>query len=408
MANKLMDMFRFAMQSSKKMSEEAKFDVMYSTGFLNVDYSNGTVVHVRTPELTMDYNSLGIVDGTSNTIISRPGAGKSTLIAQWLGYLLKTNPGSVAYIDDIESSLPTVRKEYLFGLPKEEVDERVYIRNIGITTESVYEQLRTIHDLKVNNPKEYEYDTGLYDTAGNRIFKLIPTFYFIDSFAMLLPNDINDETEMEGGKNDAMSMAKKSTVFIKKIAQLLKGANIVLFTINHIMDNPQMGPFVKASQVEGLKPDERLPGGKTSLYLANNLFRMDKAKSLKESEAFGIPGTVINFTICKSRTNANMRSVPLIFDKSRGLFDNVLSTFYYLKDEGYVGGAGRGMYFVNYPDLKFSQKEFKSKCMENPELAQAFAITAKEALTKLLSDTSAEAAIQGELDLNTMVFNLAA
>ena len=344
--SKIMDIWRAKMANSKNPLKEADFDIMYPTKFSPIDYVNGTIVHVRSESINLDYESLGIVDGTSNTFISRPGSGKSTLVTQIIGNQLKANPGSEAYIDDIENSLPGMRKEYLFGLTKQELNERVFIRNTGITTENVYEQIRGIHDIKLENAADITYDTGLYDTNGNRIFKLIPTFYFIDSFAMLLPNDINEDEDMEGNKNQAMSVAKKSTMFIKKIGQLLKEANITLYTINHIMDDVQMGPFAKPVQVEGLKPGERLPGGKAGLYLANNMFRMDKKKTLKEDEMFGIIGSIVEFTICKSRTNANLRSVPLVFDKSKGLFDNDLSVFVYLKENGYIGGAGRSMFIM--------------------------------------------------------------
>lgn len=399
-----MSIWREKLASNKKSAiHEAGFDVMYPTGFSNVDYVNGTTVHVRSENINIDYEAVGIVDGTSNTIISRPGSGKSTLVTQWIGNLLRSYPDSEAYIDDIEGSLPAPRKEYLLGLSKKDINERVFIRNDGITTENVYEQIRFIRDTKRANQTELQYDTGLYDTDGNRIFKFIPTFYFIDSFAMLLPEDVNEDEEMEASKNQAMSLAKKNTSFIKKIGQLLKEANIVFFTINHIQDDVQMGPFSTPVQVEGLKKGERLPGGKTALYLANNMFRLDKTKTLKEEEMFKIAGSVVDFTICKSRTNANLRSVPLVFDKSRGLFDNELSVFYYLKENGYIAGTGRGMYIDGYPEYKFSQADFKTRLFESPELQSIFVEVAHEALSKLLSNTRTEEAQLNSFDLSKAI-----
>ena len=40
------------------------------------------------------------------------------------------------------------------------------------------------------NRKDFEYDTGLYDTNGKRIFKLVPSVYMIDSLPMLLPEEV--------------------------------------------------------------------------------------------------------------------------------------------------------------------------------------------------------------------------
>lgn len=403
--SKLMSLFREKMNKSKSnTSKEADFDVLYSTGFLTLDYLNGTTVHVNGNGIDEIYNSCGIMDGSSNTFIGRSGCGKSTFVIQIIGYLLRSIPGSTAYIDDIEGSLPISRKEFLLGLSEDELKERVFMRNCGITTENVYDQIRTIHDIKVENRNQFEYDTGLYDIFGNRIYKLIPTFYFIDSFAMLMPNDVNEDDEI-GGNMTGSSVAKTNTAMVKKISQLLKDANIILFTINHILDDIQIGFIPKAAQLNGLRQGERMSGGRTAIYLANNMFRLDDKLTLKAAEGYGIDGSVVDITIIKSRTNANKRSVPLIFDKSVGAFDNILSTYHFLKSEGYVGGAGKAMYFNNAPDIKFSQKEFKRILMENKDLQQAFVEITKEAVQKMLSDTASAKRMEEEqiFDLNKII-----
>lgn len=389
MGSRLIEGWRKTVASDKALkacTREAEFDVMYPTGFITLDHMNGTRVHVHRNGIDLDYKAIGIVDGSANTFISRPGCGKSTLVTQIIGNLLRAFPESEAYIDDIEGSLPMPRKEFLLGLPEEELKTRVFFRNTDITTENVYGQIKWIHDQKINARAEFEYDTGLYDTYGNRIFKLRPTFYFIDSFAMLMPDDIL-EGEMDKGMG-ATATAKKNTQLVKKISQLLKAANIVLFTINHINDDVNTGFMPKPVQIDGLKQGERMPGGKAVQYLANNLFRMDQRGTLKEEEGYGIFGTVIDVSSVKSRTNASKKmAIPLIFDKTNGKFDNILSIYHYLKTEGYVGGAGRSMFFNNAPDIKFSQKEFKQKLYSSPELQKAFAEISKEAMERMLSDT---------------------
>lgn len=386
--SKLLASFQSRLSKSKDKSVlgDAEFDVMYSTGFLSLDYLNGTMVHVKSDTINTSYRAIGLVDGSANTIISRPGCGKSTLSTQIIGNILRKFPMANAYIDDIEGSLPAIRKEFLLGLSQEELKARVSIRDRGITTENVYNRIRAIRDIKIENKEEYTYDTGLYDTFGNRIYKFYPTLYFIDSFAMLMPNDINEDDELDGGMG-ATATAKKNTQLVKKISQLLKEANIILITINHILDDIQMGFLPKPVQVSGLKQGERLPGGKAAIYLANNMFRMDEKSTLKESEAYGINGTVVDIGIVKSRTNVNKRSVPLIFNKSVGAFDNTLSLFHLLKTEGRVGGAGSYLYLENLPDVKFSQKNFKNVLNENTELQQAFVALCKEVLDGFLSNT---------------------
>lgn len=388
----LIDNFRAKVSKMKTagVNSEANFDVMYSTGFLSIDYLNGTVVHVDGKDKQYQYNSTGITDGSANTILGRSGSGKSTLLIQIVGNIVRPfiekGMNTAIFIDDIEGSLPQVRKEFLLGLTPDQIDNYVMVRNSGITTENVYDRIKAISDEKTQNRKNYEYDTGLYDTYGNRIFKLVPTVYIIDSLAMLLPEELADDNEL-GGSMDASSVAKKNTMLIKKISQLCKEANIIIFSVNHILDEIQMGFIPKAAQISGLKQGERIPGGRAAIYLANNMFRLDDSLTLKESDGFGINGSVVTLTLIKSRTNATKRSVPLIFNKSEGRFDEILSLFQLLKSEGRFKGAGAYLYLDDAPDIKFGQKNFKQQLESSPELQKAFAKECFALLSTFLSDT---------------------
>lgn len=393
MANgfKLMDAFRSQVKKIKTrgVDNRAEFDVQYPTGFLSLDFLNGCVIHVESSNINVTYNSIGIVDGSANTFIGRSNCGKSTLIIQSGANIVRKYPHGKLYIDDIEGSLPIYRKEVLLGFSREEFEERVDMRNTGITTENVYQRIKLIHDLKIENRNELEYDTGLYDTEGNRIFKFEPTVYIIDSLPMLMPDDIATDEELSGGMS-ATQIAKSNTGLIKKIVQLLKEANIMLFTINHILDDVQTGIFKKPAQIAGLKDGERLTGGKAAIYLANNMFRLDDSKTLKETEGFGIDGSIVTITIIKSRTNRTRRSVPLIFNKTEGMFDNELSLYQLLKENGKIGGAGAYMYLESLPNVKFAQKNFKQKLQETPELQVAFAKECYSVLEDFLSDKKVE------------------
>lgn len=368
----------------------AEFDVLYSTGFLSIDYLNGTVVHVESEERTFTYNSTGIVDGSTNSVIGRSGSGKSTLITQIAGSIIKPfikkNMSTGLYIDDIEGSLPQVRKEFLLGLTPEQIAEYVDVRNSGITTENVYQRIQAIHDIKLENKKEFEYDTELFDTYGNRIFKMVPTVYMIDSLPMLLPEDVAEKDELSGSMT-ASSIAKANTQLFKKISQLCKEANIILFTVNHILDEIQMGFIPKAAQISGLKQGERLPGGKAAIYLANNMFRADDSLTLKADKDFGIDGSVVTITLVKSRTNATKKTVPMIFNKTDGCFDNILSLFMLLKNEGRLKGAGAYLYLEDCPDVKFSQRNFKNQLENHKDLREAFSKECYNVLCTFLSDT---------------------
>ena len=388
----LMNNFRKEISKSKDAGAKAsaEFDVMYSTGFIAVDYLNGTVVHVKDKNKEYSYNSCGIVDGSTNTIIGRSGSGKSTFLMQISGNIVRPfidkNMPTGLFIDDIEGSLPAPRKSFLLGLTEEETLEYLDMRNSGITTENLLKRIKTIAADKLNNRKEYEYDTGLCDINGNRIFKLVPTVYVVDSLPMLLPENLVEEEELAGSMA-ASSIAKANTMIFKQISQTCKSANIIFFTINHILEEIQMGFIPKAAQISGLKQGERLPGGRAAIYLANNMFRVDDTNTLKKDKDYGIDGSIINMTLVKSRTNATKRSVPLIFNKTEGRFDDILSLFHLLKTEGCFDGAGAYQYLAEVPDVKFSQRNFKEVLEGSEELQEAFAKKCYEVLAPMLSET---------------------
>lgn len=390
----LLDNFKKAMSKSKDFGakESAKFDVMYSTGFLAIDYLNGTVVHVKGNDKDFSYNACGIVDGSTNTIIGRSGSGKSTLLMQTCGnivrpFIEKGMPTGL-FIDDIEGSLPYARKEFLLGLSEEQIADYVDIRNSGITAENLYKRIKAIADDKINNEKDYMYDTGYYDIHGNRVFKMVPTVYVVDSLPMLLPENLSDEEDLAGSMA-ASSIAKTNTMVFKQISQICKKANIIFFTINHILEEIQMGFIPKAAQISGLKQGERLPGGRAAIYLANNMFRVDDTNTLKPDKDYGIDGSIITMTLVKSRTNTTKKSIPLIFNKTEGRFDEILSLFHLLKTEGRFSGAGAYQYLDDAPDVKFSQRNFKEALSKSEDLQKAFAKECYNILSTYLSETKA-------------------
>ena len=208
-----------------------------------------------------------------------------------------------------------------------------------------------------------------------------------------MPESLTEDEEL-GGSMSASSIAKTNTMLFKKISQLCKDANIIFWTINHILDEIQMGFIPKAAQISGLKQGERLPGGRAAIYLANNMFRVDDSKSLKADSDYGIDGSIVEMTLVKSRTNTTKKKIYLIFDKTVGKFDNELSLYHLLKTEGKVEGAGQRSYFANCPDVTFSPKTFKTVLASSSELQQAFAETSYTLLSTYLSSTKSQAPVE--------------
>lgn len=131
------------------------------------------------------------------------------------------------------------------------------------------------------------------------------------------------------------------------------------------------------------------PGGNTPIYLSNNMIRFDDHSKFKPTEGFGIAGTLVDLTLVKSRTNSAGSFATLVFDQDNG-FDEELSLFYLLKEKGKLNGAGAYLYLSDRNDIKFSQKNFKQKLLENKELQQLFMDEVIHVLKSMLDDQQLE------------------
>lgn len=380
-------LFRAKMANIKdpRMNQENEPDYAYPTGFLNFDFMNGSIVHVNHPDGTKaSYNSIGIVDGSMVTVIGRSSSGKTTWCVQSAASIVRPYKSSCIFMDSVEGGIVDIRAQQLTGFYGDEYKARFVQRNTGVTAENFYERLKTLHDLKMENYEELKYDTGTYTTSGERIYKLEPSVYILDSLAMLTPEKLTEEDELSGQMSVTATAKTNSTVF-KRIIPLLKSANIILFVINHITEDVKLTPFGSQAQLSYLKPGERLGGGRAPIYVTNLLVRLDDHSKLKSDEGLGIDGTLVDFTLVKSRTSSVGKKTTLVFNYNTG-FDTELSLYYLLKSNKKINGAGIGLYIGDRNDLKFSQKNFKTKLRENKEFRDLFINTALQELQDLIYD----------------------
>ena len=114
---------------------------------------------------------------------------------------------------------------------------------------------------------------------------------------------------------------------------------------------------------------------------------------------------VLLFTLLKSRTSAVGQKTTLVFNYKTG-FDAELSLYYFLKTRKLINGAGVGLYIGDRNDLKFSQKQFKSKLRDNPEFREVFIHYVLEELQKTIYDPGVdETEIDEGMDITTMILN---
>lgn len=409
MSNKLTlaSLFREKVSSNKdyRMKNETEQDVAYPTGFLSFDFLNGTVIHVKSEDMDFTYNSVGIIDGSMVTVIGRSGCGKTTFILQSSAEIIRKFDTACIYHDDIEGGIVQSRKEQLTGFSGEEYESRYIARNSGVTAENFFERIKICHDLKMENREDFEYDTGLYDSDGKRIYKLEPTVYILDSLAMLMPEKYLEEEELSG-QMSATAAAKTNSAIFKRIIPMLKAANIILFVVNHITEDVSINPMQhKKAQLAFLKQGETLGGGRVATYVTNLLIRLDDNSKLKETESFGIAGSVVEVTLLKSRTSASGRSVNLVFDYARG-FDKELSLLQMLKDQGLVTARGAYMNFVNEESsIKFTQKTFKSKLTDNEEFREMVMRNVQIGLMNLINKPYEETKEEKVFDLSSALLS---
>lgn len=385
----LAERFRAQMAKTKDpRMEEAVADVMYPTGFLPFDFLNGYKIHVKSDTQDFWYSSVGIVDGSSTMILGRSGSGKTTIALQMAANIIRPFPEATIFYDDIEGGSNDTRRELLTHFTPEECQQRIIYRNTAVSAENFYKRIASIYEIKMNNRADFEYDTGKLDSQGNKIYKLIPTVYILDSLALLTPEKLTEEEELSG-QMSTTATAKTNTAVFKRIIPKLKAANIILFTINHINDKIEINAFTHSkAQISFLKQGETLPGGKAALYLANNMIRVDDGAKLKETDGLGINGKIVDFEIIKSRTNAAGRSVPMVFNFTNG-FDDILSLFMFLKSTGAII-TGATCYLRGHEDMKFRQRDFKNKLFNDPEFAKAFNEVARAELETLLGNPEVE------------------
>lgn len=365
--------FRRKVGKSKdeRMKNEAVSGVGYPTGFLSFDFLNGTVIHTKS-ETMPKYNSVGVLDGSVNIVIGRSGCGKSTFVEQCAANIVRPFNNSCIFVEHVEATgMSDVRRQTITGITGQEYEDRYIIRDSGVTSENFYERIKMIHDIKIENKENYIYDTGLYDTLGNKIEKLQPTVIILDSLAMIMPEKFTDEDELSG-QMSATAGAKALASIFRRIIPMLKSANIILFVVNHITQKVSINPMQKTkAQLSYLKIDESLPGGVTPIYVATNVIRLDDGAKLKDTEGFYIAGSMVDLTIVKSRTSAVGRSVPLVYTFDHG-FDYNLSLFVLLKEKGRVNGAGAYLYLGDRSDIKFAQKNFLTLINTNEEFRNIF------------------------------------
>jgi hypothetical protein len=327
----------------------------YPSGLFPLDYSNGYWVRVNNSgkkNVPDRWLNIGTQGGTFYTIIGNSGVGKSALAILMGSTMVRPFDMGDYYHNDAEGTSNPTRVQTLNHYTNEEMENKYHFPNIPYV-EDEFTMIYNIAQLKINN-KEFAYDTGCYDSRGNKIIIPQPTAMLIDSLPSLQTKDVEESNDL-GTQTYNMRLAIAYNTFYKRLRPIIRDANITVFAINHIKEKPQMGFVQTQAKIQYLKPNENIPGGSGPIYYSQNLLRVIyRGKFVKEKHGFD--GFMVEAFNIKSKTNKSGTSVHLIYHADRG-FDPLLTMLKFAEDNDLIKGRNPYSYLETNPDFKFNTKD---------------------------------------------------
>lgn len=369
-------------------------DIGISTGIDLLDYANASKVELTDGSFLLNP---GISAGSINSLIGLSASGKSALAMMMAANIVKKyDEGSIIYFDAERNGMSNNRALTLSSMSIEEFENKFVRIRKGIKTETVFEMLLSIRDLKAKNKDKLMVESDSYDRNGNKQIMYVPTVVIIDSLAVLYPEskkskkvkskdkdeEILDEVNI-GSNAEGAAVAKINSQFFGKAVSICDDYNIILLIINHITEIINMNAYDrKPSKIPYLKYNESIPGGSKSIFLSNNVFRLNVFEKFDKSELYGFDGFHVRLDLCKSRSNRSGKKIVLVYNQKKG-FDNLYSNYLLLKEYKMISGGGLGYYIEGHSEYKFKQKELRKLYKENKEFKIIFKKAVKKCLNKL-------------------------
>ena len=245
--NKLME------KNPEELGEINDYIPVYRTGIDIFDYANG--FYRSNGEI-----AAGIAGGRIMTDIGRSGSGKSSVLIKQACKIVEDYDEGMIFHLDFERSSTKERILTLSGWTEETFEKKYKHITKSIYVETIYNLVKSIRDLKVNNYDNLKVDSGDVDINGDPIYVLPPTIIIVDSIALMAPKDVEDGDDLKG-QMGASSIAKANTNVFKRIISPLEDGNILLFAVNHINTKIDINPIAKdKADINYLKQNETLPG----------------------------------------------------------------------------------------------------------------------------------------------------
>ena len=241
--------------------------ISYKTGFPILDYYLGYKVNVYddNDQITEQYPCIGISAGCFVTAIGKPSTGKTTMMVQIASNIVRDFDNGAVIHYDLEKALNYSRIQVLSKFKMQDMQQGKYILKQEKTSiQDIKSAIMQIYKEKTSNPDLYKYNTGKKNEFGEEVWIYEPTCVIIDSIPMLSTH-INENDKKEAAKleeissqTDRMRLTGEIGRFYSELQQYIREANIIVFSINQIKTNPNMGIVKSPSEILYLAQDEAL------------------------------------------------------------------------------------------------------------------------------------------------------
>jgi len=382
-------------KNEKKIDDRIVTEMSYPSGLLPLDYANGVrvVSYDENDRPVHKTDLIGFVGGSKITTIGLSGTGKTALAIELAatGIHMFGDKSGVQHAD-IEKASTMQRPIKILRLPPSILRE-TYAMDRDMAAEDIVDKFMSHCKVKLDNRKEYTYDTGVYNLYNERMYELYPSAMLIDSFAMFKSKEVDlmaaKKVEDVTHNMIAAQAAKFNKGVLGQMVAYGKKANVSIISVNHLLPSVNTGFLPKPSQHMYLSQDEMMPGGQATIFLANNIIKLkvmtkwniDKPEKME----YGFKGFLIEARLLKSRTNSSNIPIELVFDGRRGGFSKLMTLFHYAYTNKIIQGSPNSMYLPGYTRTKFTRKTFEESVERDPELIEALLHACLPSLETMLS-----------------------
>lgn len=321
----------------------------------------------------------GLSMGKLTLAVGNSQSGKSTI-----AYQIASNMAN--YVDEVAGSQVSdivvldferstnnlqARIESITGTAEEDFDTRfTVIKENYMSTEWLKDFFFSIKEAKSKLTAADMVDWQ--DEDGQPIKIYPPTFVIVDSIPSIRTIDVMEDATLDnnmvGGK-----IANANNSMLIAVNSFFEEYNINVIAINHVTKKIKVNAYGPREVIlPGLPEDVNLPGGNKWVFYSSYAFWLTSGAEYKEDKDFYEAGRKTSFRMLKTRSGFNNDRLEFFLSAKVG-FSAAITTFLWLKEEGYLQGGGRsGFTLKGLEGYAFTQKSFVEQYYNDEEFRTAF------------------------------------